>query len=242
LRGPQHFSDPKKRNDIIKKICQCVFTAAERIRALFKELIDKKYRSRTCCARKNCDISAVLSPLCLGIQQPQWEGRESKSEARSMAWLLIVIWLITLVSTYFFVARLCCGGGLRCSGGMISFTVSSSHWRCLRGAQLALGIWHGSIVRWVLQAEYSTEHKRSNGLDGLHCVLLSHEPDDTRLASERFRQAEADAVHVEVTHEFACISLSGRMKIRVRNRSWRMLRWREARSPRYERSASKDEW
>ncbi len=121
--------------------------------------------------------------------------------------LLIVIWLITLVSTYFFVAKtwwLPVGASAAAAGIDHHFTVSF----ILMGvvfvaAQLALG-----YLAWKYREGGSSKAEYSHGNTTLELVwtvltavlfvgmnLMS----SSIWASERFRQAEAEAVHVEVT-------------------------------------------
>ncbi len=122
--------------------------------------------------------------------------------------LLIVIWLITLVSTYFFVAKtwwLPMGASAAAAGIDHHFTVSF----ILMGvvfvaAQLALG-----YLAWKYRAGGSSskaEYSHGNTTLELVWTVLTavlfvgmNLMSSSIWASERFRQAEAEAVHVEVT-------------------------------------------
>jgi cytochrome c oxidase subunit 2 len=122
--------------------------------------------------------------------------------------LLIIIWLITLVSTYFFVAKwwwLPVGASAAAAGIDHHFTVSF----ILMGpvfvaAQLVLGflVWKYRSGGSSSKAEYS--HGNTT-LELVWTVLTAvlfvgmNLMSSSIWASERFRQAEANAVHVEVT-------------------------------------------
>ena len=122
--------------------------------------------------------------------------------------LLIIIWLITLVSTYFFVAKtwwLPVGASAAAAGIDHHFTVSF----ILMGvvfvaAQLALGflVWKYRSGGSSSKADYS--HGNTT-LEVVWTVLTAvlfvgmNLMSSSIWASERFRQAEANAVHVEVT-------------------------------------------
>src|SRR5713226_899875 len=121
--------------------------------------------------------------------------------------LLIIIWLITLVSTYFFVAKtwwLPVGASAAAAGIDHHFTVSF----ILMGvvfvaAQLALG-----YLAWKYREGGSSEAEYSHGNTTLEVVwtgltaVLSVGMNLMRSsiwASERFRAAEANPAPVEVT-------------------------------------------
>jgi cytochrome c oxidase subunit II len=123
--------------------------------------------------------------------------------------LLIVIWLITLVSTYFFIAKtwwLPVGASAAAAGIDHHFTVTF----ILMGAvfvaaQLALG-----YLVWSYRDRGSAPGKESYShgntkLEIVWTVLTTvlfvgmNLASSSIWASERFRQAEANAVHVEVT-------------------------------------------
>jgi cytochrome c oxidase subunit 2 len=123
--------------------------------------------------------------------------------------LLVVIWLITLISTYFFIAKtwwLPVGASAAAAGIDHHFTVSF----ILMGtvfvaAQLALGylVWsyrdRGSASA---KASYSHGNTKLEVVWTLLTTILfvgMNLASSSIWASERFRQAEADAVHVEVT-------------------------------------------
>ena len=123
--------------------------------------------------------------------------------------LLVVIWLITLVSTYFFIAKtwwLPVGASAAAAGIDHHFTVTF----ILMGvvfvaAQLALG-----YLVWSYRDRGSAPGKESYShgntkLEIVWTVLTTvlfvgmNLASSSIWASERFRQAEANAVHVEVT-------------------------------------------
>jgi cytochrome c oxidase subunit 2 len=123
--------------------------------------------------------------------------------------LLVVIWLITLISTYFFIAKtwwLPVGASAAAAGIDHHFTVSF----ILMGtvfvaAQLALG-----YLVWSYRDRGSASPKASyshgnNTLEIVWTVLTTvlfvgmNLMSSSIWASERFRQAEDNAVHVEVT-------------------------------------------
>ena len=121
--------------------------------------------------------------------------------------LLVIIWLITLVSTYFFVAKtwwLPVGASAAAAGIDHHFTVSY----ILMGtvfvaAQLALG-----FLVWKYRSGGSSTAEYSHGntkLEVIWTVLTAvlfvgmNLMSSSIWASERFRAAEANAVHVEVT-------------------------------------------
>jgi len=122
--------------------------------------------------------------------------------------LLVVIWLITLVSTYFFVAKtwwLPAGASAAAAGIDHHFTVSFY----LMGfvfvaAQLALGylVWKYREGGSSQKASYS--HGNTT-LEVVWTVLTTilfvglNLASSSIWAAERFRAAEANAVHVEVT-------------------------------------------
>jgi len=123
--------------------------------------------------------------------------------------LLVVIWLITLISTYFFIAKtwwLPAGASAAAAGIDHHFTVSF----ILMGtvfvaAQLALGY---LVWSYRDRGSASTKASYSHGNTNLEIVwtLLTtvlfvgmNLMSSSIWASERFRAAEANAVHVEVT-------------------------------------------
>jgi len=123
--------------------------------------------------------------------------------------LFVVIWLITLISTYFFVAKtwwLPAGASAAAAGIDHHFVVSF----ILMGtvfvaAQLALGylVW-SYRDRGAASPKVSYSHG-NNTLEIVWTVLTTvlfvgmNLMSSSIWASERFRQAEANAVHVEVT-------------------------------------------
>ena len=124
--------------------------------------------------------------------------------------LLVVIWLITLISTYFFVAKtwwLPAGASAAAAGIDHHFTVTF----ILMGAvfvaaQLALG-----YLVWSYRDRGSASPKVSyshgnNTLEIVWTVLTTilfvgmNLMSSSIWASERFRQAEANAVHLSLIH------------------------------------------